>query len=105
MQMKYISLSPSQPSGLLQKTVAIVTSVALAGVALMFSAVLLVVIAVAVVLGAIYLWWKTREIRKQLQQMRDFAARGAPMQGEEFKGEIIEGEVIRVDEPKGGSTR
>ncbi len=105
MQMKYISRAPAQPSSLLRKTLALVTSVALAGVALMFSAVLLVIIAIAIALGAIYLWWKTREIRKQLQQMRDFAARGAATHGEVFKGEIIEGEVIRVDEPKGGITR
>lgn len=62
---------------------------------LMFSAVMFAVVLVAGAFASAYLWWKTREIRKQ---MRNFPARGETMEKEDFQGEIIEGEVIRVDE-------
>lgn len=102
MQIKYISHAKANPPGLLRKTAAIVATAAVAGAALMFSAALL---AVAVAFGAIasaYLWWKTRELRKQ---MRNFPPRGDATQskvfkGEVFEGEVIEGEAIRVDESR-----
>lgn len=75
---------------------------ALAVVALMFSAVLLALVLILVVFGGAYLWWKTRDLRRQ---MRNFpppdqraTMRGDAFAGEVFKGEVIEGEVIRVDE-------
>lgn len=88
---------------------AVIAMVALTGVALMFSAILLAVILIVVVFGGAYLWWKTRALRKLMkEQMRDFPPHGATMRsdafagevfkGEVFKGEVIEGEVIRVDE-------
>lgn len=97
MQMKYLSHS-SRPPSLLRKMGAVVATAALAGVALMFSAVLL---ALVLSIGAVawaYLWWKTRELRKQ---MRNFSARAATMEHEEFEGEVIEGEAVRVDESGG----
>ena len=100
MQIKYISPPSANPPGLLRKAVALITTVALAGVALMFSAVLLVVIMIAVVFGGAYLWWKTRELRKQMQSFRSSphsaTMRSDVFAGEAFKGKIIEGEVIRV---------
>jgi hypothetical protein len=49
-----------------------------------------VAIALAVVLiGGGYLWWKTRELRRQLR----VRMHGQPQPG----GEIIEGEVIEVE--------
>jgi hypothetical protein len=67
--------------------------------------VLLVFIMSVVVVGGAFLWWKTRELRKQIKaQMQNFPPPGgAAMQsdifaGEELKGAVIEGEVIRVDE-------
>ena len=76
---------------------------ALAGVALMFSAVLL---AFLLSIGAVmlaWLWWKTRELRKQMrEQMKEFPTPGATVEhevfrGETYEGEVIEGEAIRVD--------
>ncbi|OGS97251.1 MAG: hypothetical protein A3H31_10495 [Gallionellales bacterium RIFCSPLOWO2_02_FULL_57_47] len=104
MQIKYISPSSANPPGLFRKTVALITMVALAGVALLFSAMLLVVILIVVVFGGAYLWWKTRELRKQ---MKNFAPspHSATVQsdvfaGEAFKGEVMEGEVVRMDEAR-----
>ncbi len=106
MQIKYISPVSSRPRSLLGKALALAMMVVLAGVALMFSAVLLVVILILAIFGGAYLWWKTRELRKhfnlmqaQMQKMQQGAAsRSAP--GDAFGGEIIEGEVVQVDEPR-----
>lgn len=103
MQIKFTPPS-SQPSNPLRKVSAFIVTLALAGVALMFSAVLLAFILIVAVVGGAVLWWKTRAIRKQMRaQMQGFAPRSAAIQREAFageiiKGEVIEGEVIRVDE-------
>ncbi len=102
MQTKYISHT-NPPSNVLQKALAIAGTVALAGVALMFSAVLLVVILIVGAVAGIFLWWKLRGIRRQLlAQMQNVSRRRATMEhevftGEVFEGEVIEGEAIRVD--------
>lgn len=103
MQMKYISYTSVGRPSLLRKAVAVAGTVALGAVALAFSAVLLAVILVVVLFGGAYLWWKTREVRKQfremqaqMRQMNESAARAEP-QSEVFRGEIIEGEAVRVD--------
>lgn len=108
MQMKYISYSPANRPSLLRKAVMVVV---LGAVALMFSAVLLTVFLIAAVFGGAYLWWKTREVRKQfremqarMRQMHESAARAESQNGvfsgEVYEGEIIEGEAVRVDEPR-----
>ncbi|MEI7842483.1 MAG: hypothetical protein WCI39_05570 [Gallionellaceae bacterium] len=99
MQIKFISTSSNQPVGLLRKIVAIVLTIALVAVALMFSAILLTAIFILVLVGGTYLWWKTREIRKHL---KTFSQQAASMRGDAFteaasQGEVIEGEVIHVD--------
>jgi len=67
----------------------------LAGVALMFSAILLAVILIVVVFGGAYLWWKTRALRKLMkEQMRGFSPHGADTRGDAFAGEVLKGEVI-----------
>ena|ERR1017187_9106817 len=102
MQIKYISHSSSRPPSLLQKTGAIVATAALAGVALMFSAVLLTLVVSVGAVAFAYLWWKTRALRKQ---MRNFPSPGATMETEVFEGEVIEGEAVRVDESGDGIKR
>ncbi|MGA8864212.1 MAG: hypothetical protein WBM09_05355 [Gallionella sp.] len=83
------------------RSLAAVAATAVAfGLALMFSVVLVAVILVAGMLGWGYLWWKTRELRKQ---MRAYPTPGVAtereMAGEDAtRGEIIEGEAIRVVE-------
>jgi cell division protein FtsL len=67
--------------------------VALLGLVLMFSVLLLVIITIVGALAWVYLWWKTREMRKQ---MRDFAPREAEQKNKESDVGVVEGEVIRV---------
>lgn len=101
MQIKFISYSSGRRPGLLRKTAAVIATVVLAVLALMFSAVLLAAILIVGTIAGAYLWWKTRELRKQMRaQMQDFQTRNATMQSEVFEGEVIEGEVIRVDESR-----
>lgn len=103
MQMKNLSYTSSRPPSLFQRSAAIVGMVALAGIALMFSAVLLVfLLSIGAVMLAL-LWWKTRELRRQMRdQMKGFPPPGAAVEREVFRyqryeGEVIEGEAIRVD--------
>ena len=104
--MKYLSSTTGNPPSLLRKSVATISTVALAGVALMFSAVLLSFILIVGTMAFAYLWWKTRELRKQMQkQMQDFPFRNASMEREVFTGEVIEGEVIRMHESGDGIKR
>lgn len=111
MQMKYVSHTSARRPGLLRKAVALVWTVVLVGLALMFSAVLLTAILIIVVIGGTYLWWKTHELRRQMrEQMQNFPPRGAQAEsdvfrGEVYSGEVIEGEAVRVDEPDAGVKR
>ena len=109
--MKYLAYTSSNSPSLLQKTVAVVVTVAVAGVALMFSAMLLAVVLVVGATAWAYLWWKTREARRQIKQMqqtmqgfqeRSTTAEQDIFRGEVFEGEVIEGEAIRVDETRNG---
>jgi len=96
MQMKDLPNTASQPPSLLRKAVALVAAMALFALALMFSALL---IAVVLTVGAIawaYLWWRTRDLRKQMRMHRPD---GVVIEGEAIKGEVIEGEVIRKAGP------
>lgn len=98
MQVKY-QLNSSQSSSPLRKLLALAATVAVMGVVLMFSAVLLVAILIVGTLGGAYLWWKTRELRKQ---MRDFQAQARALAESASNDAVFEGEVIRVvDSPKG----
>jgi len=62
-------------------------------------AVFFAVIAVVGVIAGSYLWWKTREVRKQ---MREFAAQNQSVMRAQSASndEVFEGEVIRVVDPK-----
>ena len=104
--MKRISYTTGNSSNPLQKVLAVIVTMALVVLGLMFSVVVFSVILVAGAIFWAFLWWKMRPIRKQMQQMReamrDFEAPSASREndafrGEVFKGEIIEGEVIRKD--------
>jgi hypothetical protein len=108
MTIRYISVSSSRTFPLWRKTVAVIGTLVVGAVALMFSAVVLAVVAVAVLIGGGYLWWRTREARRQfrmqMEQMQRFASdrqdsEGKPFYGEAYTGEIIEGEATRVDAP------
>jgi hypothetical protein len=77
--------------GLLQRVLGTFAGIVVLAGAFMLSAVVLAFVAATALAGGIYLWWRTRELRKQLsERMRD-----PPPPG----GRIIEGEVIRDIEP------
>lgn len=91
----------------LRKILTFIMTLVIIGLALMFSAVLLVIILTVGAIAGSYLWWKTRGLRKQ---MREYAQNDAEMRGtvfdsvvvertternEAIQGEIIEGEIIR----------
>lgn len=91
--------NPTGSGGLVQKIVAVATTLLLFGLALMFSVVLF---AVVLTVGAAvwgYMWWKTRALRKAMRERMDGrmggsyadSARAQPPGG----GMVIEGEVIR----------
>jgi ABC-type bacteriocin/lantibiotic exporter with double-glycine peptidase domain len=82
---------------LLRKLVALIVTVAVLALVLMFSAVLLAVIFVVGTIAWAYLWWKTREVRKQ---MREFQARATQRTEMASNDEVFEGEVIRVVDPE-----
>ncbi len=94
----------------LQKLLAIILTVGLVILGFMFSAVIFTVLLVMGLIGWIFLWWKTRDVRKQFQQMqaqmqsqmRDERTRANDAQADysntESKGQTIEGEAVRVDE-------
>ena len=82
----------------LRNLLAVVATAAAFGLALMFSVVVVAIILVAGTIAWGYLWWRTRELRKQ---MRNYPPPGMVMEGEmaeddAIKGEVIEGEVIRM---------
>lgn len=61
--------------------------------------------AVLIVIGAFiggYLWWKTREIRKQIrtQFSSNQTGRGASFDGEIIEGEVIHSEIVENAAPR-----
>ena len=80
--------------GLLRTIATLLVGSAMLALGLMFSLLILAVVAVIGVLGFAYFWWKTRALRRHLrQQMAEAQQSGQPTQGTE-EGEIIEGEII-----------
>jgi len=99
MQMKYVLNSPEKSPGLLRKLAALIVTVAMVGLVLMFSAVLFAIIIVVGTMAWAYLWWKTRELRKQ---MRNFPPREVKREENMSDGKVFEGEAIRVVDPQDG---
>ncbi len=97
MQIKYIPNSPATSSNPLRKLLALIATLVLVGLVLMFSAVLLAIIVLVGATAWAYLWWKTREVRKQ---MREFQARATERAEMASNDAVFEGEVIRVVEPQ-----
>ena len=93
-QMKNLSHTTTESPSLLCKIAAFAVTLALFGLVLMFSLLLFAVVltAGAIVLG--YLWWRTRDLRKQMRKH--------PPGGVVIEGEVIEGEVIREADSRDG---
>jgi len=100
--MKYLTDSTENSSNPLRKLLTFIATVAIAGVLLMFSVATFIVILCVGMVAGVYVWWKTRELRKQ---MRDFSSSGVAT-GDDVvyagfaRGEVIEGEVIHVTDPQ-----
>lgn len=75
----------------LQRLGALLVTFILIVAGLMFSVVLLAFIAVAGLIAGIYIWWKTRTLRKMMKAQ----AGEISTEQEKDSGQIIEGEVIR----------
>ena len=93
---------PQQNAGPLSKILAAAAGLLLLGVALMFSLVFFVVLAVAGLLFWLYFWWKTRALRRQMREQgmtqgsqadETLYRQAGP---ETADGEVIEGEATRV---------
>lgn len=98
--MKYIFLAPPNSSNPLRKLFALITTVVLVGLVLMFSAVLLAIIVLVGAIAWAYLWWKTRAVRKQ---MREFRSWEKETEIKANDNEVFEGQVIRVVENQHGA--
>lgn|GEM_PF-1061266 len=83
---------------LLNKVAKIVVTMVLIGLALMFSALLFVVILTVGAIAWGYLWWRTRDLRRQ---MRAYPSDDVVMEGEVIEGEVIRSEVNRISEKPG----
>jgi hypothetical protein len=82
MPMNNLSHNTAAFPSLLRKVVTFVVTMALFGLVLMFSVLLFAVALTAGVMAWGYLWWRTRELRKQMRK-------------HPTGGVVIEGEVIR----------
>ncbi len=82
-----------QPAGLAGRVLGFVGAVIATILAFMFSLAALAVIAAAAVVIGGWLWWKTRAVRKQMQDQMQQQAQQRPADGY-----VIEGEVIRESE-------
>ena len=97
MQIKYVLNPPANPPSLLRKLVGLVMTLTLVALALMFSAVLLVVIVIVGTLAWAYIWWKMRALRKH---MRNLSPQDMAKAATASNDEVFEGEVIRVVESR-----
>ena len=100
-----INFNPSgQPhQTLFARIVGVVVGVIALGLALMFSAVVFVVLAVAGLALWGYFWWKTRALRRQMQeQMERMQQQGfePPFRQPAADENVIDGEAVRVDEDR-----
>ena len=105
--MKNLSHATANSPSLFRRVARLVVAIALIGLVLMFSALLFIVVLTAGTMVLGYLWWKTRDLRKQMRNhpLGDEVIRGEVIEGEIIEGEIIEGEVIRVIDSRQRSER
>ena len=73
---------PAQPPGLLGKVAGVIVGAIVLVIAFMFSVVALAVVSVIVLIIIGYLWWKTRDLRRQMREHPP-------------GGRVIDGDTIR----------
>ena len=91
------------PKTLFARVVGVVVGVIALVLALMFSAVVFVVLAIAGLAFWGYFWWKTRALRRQMQeQMERMQQQGfeTPFRQAPADENVIDGEAVRVDEDR-----
>jgi hypothetical protein len=103
-RLHYRGAVTARPQGLVAKTLSVVLGVAVVVSAFVVSIAFFAVAAVLVLAFGGYLWWKTRDLRRQLrEQMQEGLVQGGPMQDgnvtQEFRpadspGDVIEGVVV-----------
>jgi Flp pilus assembly protein TadB len=91
----YHSKNLSDP---LRKLAVFVATSVVIGLALMFTVTVFAIFLAAGLIALVYIWWKTRELRKQMGNFppRGMVMEGEIVEGEELRGEVIEGEASRV---------
>lgn len=87
-----LNRNAGKPVGLLQKVGAVAAAVILFGIALAFSVVFFAVVAAIALVIGIYVWWKTRDLRKAMRQAQAQRPGRPPA---DAGGIVIEGEVLR----------
>ena len=95
-----INFNPSgqPPQTLFARIVGVVVGVIALGLALMFSAVVFVVLAIAGLALWGYFWWKTRALRRQMQEQMRAQGGDAPYRDASHDEGAIEGEAVRLDD-------
>jgi Flp pilus assembly protein TadB len=82
----------SSSPGLLTRILTVVAGTLVLVGAVAISFVVFVIVLTALLVIGLYLWWKTRHVRRQLAEQLNAQRSSAP------RGETIEGEVIRKHE-------
>ena len=89
--------------GLLTRIVAVIGGALVLIGAIAISIVVFAVVAALILVGGLYLWWKTRDLRKQMRaRMEEQLNTQAPPRGQP-RGDVIEGEFSRKDDPPGSA--
>jgi Flp pilus assembly protein TadB len=96
--MKNLPYNSKNLSNPLRKLGAFVATATVIGLALMFTVTVFAIFLAAGLIALVYVWWKTRELRKQMSNFppRDMVMEGEMVEGEKIRGEVIEGEASRV---------
>ena len=76
---------------------ALITGTALLVLGFMFSLLILAAVAVVGLLGYGYLWWKTRALRRQINERMQRQMQHPQSDGAGTEGIIVEGEVIQEE--------
>ena len=96
--MKNLPYNSKNLSNPLRKLVVFVATATVIGLALMFTLAVFAILLAAGLIALAYIWWKTRELGKQMSNFppRGVVMEGEIIEGEEIRGEVIEGEASRV---------
>jgi preprotein translocase subunit SecY len=97
----HINFDPRRPPQSLAARIAGIVLATLAiGAALMFSVVILAVLAFAVLVFWGWFWWKTRALRRTMREQMRAQGGGTPGRGTPGDADVIEGEAVRVAEDR-----